>query len=123
MASVPGSSLEDAFTDSNLNTLSILPSGTGSERVTKTHEVEIGTDEQYFYDVEIQPDKEVYDAEIQTESGPGKDQAEGEVDYEYLGNWLESIYPMVANVLEQNATSKAFDLYEMRKDDDQESNI
>ena len=42
---------------------------------------------------------------------------------EHLGNWLEGIYPKVANILEQNATSRTFDNYELKSNNTLEANV
>jgi len=44
------------------------------------------------------------------------------VDMDKLGNWLEAIYPKVANILEMNGCSRTFENYEVKNDDTLEVN-
>lgn len=52
----------------------------------------------------------------------GADQEEAQVDYEKLGDWLESIYPRLSNILEMNASSRTFDNYEIKNNNTLEAN-
>jgi hypothetical protein len=62
----------------------------------------------------------VYDEEVQTDSHANEEEDKVDYDEEYLGQWLESIYPRLSNILQQNAASKAFDIYDIQYEDSSE---
>lgn len=59
-------------------------------------------------------DYEQITKETQTDVRENYKQNQVQIDQEYLGNWLEALYPKISNILEMNASSKAFDLYEWK---------
>ena len=82
-------------------------------------------------DNEMQTELEQEDEEVQTEL-PGKKlneydeeeepEEEQKVDEEHLASWLESIFPRLSDMLNQNSASRAFDNYEVQWTDERTSN-
>ena len=113
---------DDRFEDEDFPCFSIRPSVSLNDRVVKVKSVEIETDELYEWNVQTNTDYEQITKETQTDVRENYDNESREVDEERLGNWLESIYPRVSNILEMNSSSKAFDLYEWKDNSFLQSN-
>lgn len=115
--SIIGAEEDEKLVNEEFPVLSIMPSRKFNDRVTKVASVEIETDELYECDVQTYTENEQIDRDTQTdiiETHAGEDV---EVNEEYLGHWLESIYPKVANILENNTTDKVFANYEVKIND------
>lgn len=114
--------MDDRLEDDEFTSISIMPSKSIGDRVVKMHSVQIETDELYECNVQTNTDYEQFHIDTQTDIMEQDDGSDAHVDVEYLGNWLESIYPRLANILEQNVTSRAFDHYEKKASDTLEAN-
>jgi hypothetical protein len=115
--------IDDALEDDDFFGISIMPSKSLKDRVVKVNEIEIQTEELYECNVQTNTDREQYDVDTQTDILDQKEIKQLNIDLENLGNWLESIYPKVANILEQNATSRTFDNYELKSNNILEANV
>lgn len=121
MSAVPGL-MDDMLMDDDFTSISVVPSKVGNDRVIKVCSVEIGTDDVYELDEETNTVNRKKNIETQTDIYEQEDEKETEVDYEHLGNWLESIYPRLSNILEQSESSRAFEHYELKQEDTLEAN-
>ena len=106
--------VDERLEDDDMLCISIKPSVSLNDRVVKVKSVEIETDELYECNVQTNTEYEQVTMETQTDFRENYPDNDKEIDQEYLGNWLESIYPRISNILEMNASSKAFDLYEWK---------
>ena len=114
--------MDEKLVDDDFSGFSIMPSASLNDRVTKVCSVEIETDELFECHVQTNTENEKYDEETQTDILQIEEGKEANIDTEYLGNWLEHIYPRVANILEQNASGRTFDNYEIKTNDTLEAN-
>ena len=116
--------IDDPLVDDDFSCISIVPSSSGENRVVKTKDLGLNTDELFECGVGTNTDYETVTTETQCEAMVGdENEQEAYVNMEYLGNWLEAIYPKIANILEMNGSSRTFEHYEIKNDDTMEANI
>lgn len=100
-----------------------MPSKSGADRVVKTREFGGNTDEILECNVKTNTEHETCTTETQVDTMVGDDgPADVDVNMDYLGDWLQAIYPKLANILEMNASSRTFEHYEIKNDDTLEAN-
>lgn len=121
MSVVPGE-MDDKLEEEEFTSFSFVPSKAEGDRVVKVSSVGMETEELYECNVQTNTDYEVFNVETQTDITEQTEEQEPHVDYEHLGNWLESVYPRLSNILEQNLNSKTFNLYQVNYGDTMEAN-
>lgn len=114
--------MDDKLMDDDYHCISIKPSKIGNDRVVKTCSVQIETQEIYEIDEETNTYNRKVERDTQTDIFEQKKAGVADVNAEELGNWLEAIYPRLANILEQNSNSRTFDNYEVKNEDTFEAN-